>query len=114
MEPKMGGRRVGRPFRNTASNNISPAPSPTPPRSARNKKQPAKKLKTAEVDLAQNYAVKRILDEEERDGVTHYEIDWENDPKTGKPFPTSWVRFPTLLPRTIILTDLFHRNPTIM
>ena len=44
----------------------------------------------------QQWLVKSILKERRRNGIREFQIRWEDDPDTGRSFPSEWVRPPAL------------------
>ncbi|KAH7388979.1 hypothetical protein BKA64DRAFT_711087 [Cadophora sp. MPI-SDFR-AT-0126] len=73
-------------------------PSSSSPRSSQKKGTASKhkkkrKEKTQEAEGADDfYAIKRIVDQEERDGEAWYLVDWEDHEITGESYPPSWAR----------------------
>jgi len=54
---------------------------------------PKKKRKRTEepAQVAEFWAVKRIVEEKRKDGKQYYLIDWEDHPRTGERYKNSWV-----------------------
>jgi hypothetical protein len=75
---------------------------PRSPRSAQKKKRPRGNDEGSD----ELYSVRQILDEKTEDGRLFYLIDWEGiDPKTGRPYPPSWV-FHNPLTMSLQLADI--------
>ncbi|KAK0123937.1 hypothetical protein ONS95_008927 [Cadophora gregata] len=78
----------------TPRSSLSQPPSSSP-RSSEKKRQAEKdkkKKKTQKVEGTDDFwEIKRIVDQEERDGETWYLVDWEDNKVTGESYPYEWV-----------------------
>lgn len=62
-----------------------------PRRDRKSKKRAAQPIQEEEEEDGW-YTVRGILDERKVKGKTEYLVDWDDNPKTGEPYPSSWVR----------------------
>lgn len=87
-------RRVGesrkRPIQNKNTRN-SPSSTATSSTPRKSQKKGSSRKTTATPREEKFYTARRILDEEYRDGIVHYLVDWADDEETGESYKPSWV-----------------------